>query len=275
MPIITNITDFSPAQIFSCGQCFRFTQINDGVYQGVAFGKELTLTAVPEGIALNCTQKDFENIWYDYFDLGLDYEKVREQINIGGIMTDAIEFGRGIRILKQDFWEALCSFIISQCNNIPRIQGIIKRLCIAYGEDISGAKGQRIRQNTYPFPAPQVIAALSEKDLRALGTGYRAEYILNAARAVADGVLSEEILSKMSFDEAKRELLKIHGIGDKVANCVMLYGLHRLDAFPIDVWMKRALEAYFPPDFDPSVFGEYAGIAQQYIFHYTRMRGFS
>jgi N-glycosylase/DNA lyase len=265
MKIITNTTDFSPALIFECGQCFRFTPVEDGVYRGAAHGKVLTLTETSKGIELDCTQEDFDNIWSGFFDLELDYEKVRGQICISEFMTEAVEFGRGIRILKQDFWEALCSFIISQCNNIPRIRGIIERLAGCPAGQCGGAAPE-----PPIFPSPEIIAALTVEDLRKLGTGYRAEYILNAARAVADGSLSEDRLKVMSFEEAKAELLKIHGIGDKVANCVLLYGLHRLDAFPVDVWMKRALEQYFAPGFDPTIFGEYAGIAQQYIFHYTR-----
>jgi len=264
MKIITNTMDFSPGLMFGCGQCFRFTQVGDGVYRGVAFGRVLTLEDTPEGVALDCTQEDFDSVWHHYFDLGLDYGRVREKVDIGGFMADAIEFGRGIRILKQDFWEALCSFIISQCNNIPRIRGVIERMCAAYGEPI-----EKYGLNT--FPTPQVIAGLSVDDLRKLGTGYRAEYILSAARAVTGGELTAEKLSKIPFNDAKKELMTIHGIGDKVANCVLLYGLYRLDAFPVDVWMKRALERYFPPKFDPSVFGEYAGIAQQYVFHYVRV----
>lgn len=262
MKLIPHNPDFSPALIFECGQCFRFTPITDGVYRGAAFGRVLTLTDTPDGILLDCSQVDYDNIWHDYFDLSLDYEQVREKINVTDFLTTAIDFGCGIRILRQEFWEALCSFIISQCNNIPRIRGIIERMCAAYSTPISDG------YNT--FPTPQTVADLSVNDLRAMGTGYRAEYILNAARAVSDGILSADRLSSLSFDAAKKELLSIHGIGDKVANCVLLYGLHRLDAFPIDVWMKRALENYFPPDFNPAVFGEYAGIAQQYIFHYTR-----
>lgn len=262
MTLIPHSPDFSPALMFECGQCFRFVPISDGVYRGAAFGRVLTLTDTPDGVLLDCPKEDYDRIWHDYFDLSLDYEMVRKKINVTDFIEKAIDFGCGIRILRQDFWEALCSFIISQCNNIPRIRGIIERMCAAYGAPID--------DNYYAFPTPQTIAELSATDLRAMGTGYRAEYILNAARAVSDGVLSAENLSTLNFAAAKKELLSIHGIGDKVANCVMLYGLHRLDAFPIDVWMKRALDTCFPPDFDPAVFGEYAGIAQQYIFHYTR-----
>lgn len=248
--------------MFECGQCFRFTQISDGVYRGAAFGKALTLENTPKGVLLDCSPEDYDALWRGYFGLELDYAAIRERINVTTFMSEAIEFGRGIRILRQDFWEALCSFIVSQCNNIPRIRGIIGRLCERYGEPIA--------HGVNAFPSAQTVAELSVEELRALGAGYRAEYIQNAARAVANGVISGDSLSEMPFDEAKAALLGIHGVGGKVANCVLLYGLYKLDAFPVDVWMKRALDNYFPKGFDHRVFGEYAGIAQQYIFHYTR-----
>ncbi|MCL1819172.1 MAG: DNA-3-methyladenine glycosylase 2 family protein [Oscillospiraceae bacterium] len=265
MVLISDTNDFSPALMFECGQCFRFTQTGDGVYRGAAFGRVLTVSDTPEGVTLDCSQDDFDNIWKNFFDLGLDYADVRGKITTDEFMEKAVEFGRGIRILRQDFWEALCSFIISQCNNIPRIRGVIERLCAAFGEPIG--------QGYHAFPAPVTVAELSVQDLRGIGAGYRAEYILNAAMAVRDGALTEEELSGLSFADAKKKLTAMHGIGDKVAHCVLLYGLHRLDAFPEDVWIKRALKEHFPQEFDPAVFGEYAGIAQQYIFHYTRMLG--
>ena len=265
MKLIADTEDFSPALMFECGQCFRFTQTGDGVYRGVAFGKALTLTDTPEGVLLDCTDGEFDGVWYEYFDLGQDYKRVRAALGADGFMAAAAEFGRGIRILRQDFWEALCSFIISQCNNIPRIRGIVERLCAAYGESIGGGLNA--------FPSAETVAGLTEDELRGLGAGYRAGYIISAARAVADGVLTAERLNSMPFDDAKRVLTGINGVGEKVAHCALLYGLHRLDAFPVDVWMRRALDANFPPGFDPAAFGEYAGIAQQYIFHYTRAMG--
>ena len=260
--LIEDTEDFSPPLIFECGQAFRFVPVSDTAYKGAAFGKILTVEKTPGGVLLDCTDGEFEEIWKNYFDMGLDYAAIRRKVAVNEFMAEAAEFGRGIRILRQDFWEALCSFIISQCNNIPRIRGIIARLCALCGE--------RLDDGFYAFPSAETVAGLSVRDLRDIGSGYRAEYILSAARAVAGGGITAVKLSGMSFDEAKRTLLTINGVGNKVADCVLLYGLHMLGAFPVDVWMKRALEKYFPKDFDHSVFGEYAGIAQQYIFHYTR-----
>jgi len=174
-------------------------------------------------------------------------------------------FISGIRILRQDKWEALCSFIISQNNHIPRIKKIVESLCSLFGKPIE-VDGRLY----YSFPTAETLCKLNESDLAPLRCGYRADYILSAARAVADGSLDLDAISQSSIPDARKELLKIRGVGNKVADCVLLFGLGLLDSFPVDVWMKRALSEHFSPDFDPAVFSPYAGIAQQYIFHYVR-----
>jgi N-glycosylase/DNA lyase len=261
--LIPGSEDFSPALIFGCGQCFRFDPVASGVYRGVAFGQTLTVAETARGALLDCSPAAFETLWRDYFDLSLDYGRVRQAVSVTAFMAEATAFGRGIRILRQDFWEALCSFVLSQCNNIPRIKGLIQRLCTRFGETIPGGG--------HAFPRAETVARLHEDDLRALGAGYRARYLLAAARTVAEGRLDADVLYAAPYDEARRALLAVEGIGGKVADCALLYGLHRIDAFPVDVWMRRALTDHFPKGFDPAaVFGPYAGIAQQYIFHYVR-----
>ncbi|MBQ9980347.1 MAG: DNA-3-methyladenine glycosylase 2 family protein [Oscillospiraceae bacterium] len=181
-------------------------------------------------------------------------------------MKAACDFGKGIRILNQDSWEALCSFIISQCNNIPRIKGIINVLCEQWGKAIE-FEGRRF----YTFPGAEIIAALDESDLSPLRCGYRAEYIIKAARAVAGGEIDLEALKKCSDGEALSALKSLRGVGDKVANCVLLFGLHKLDSFPVDVWIRRTVREKYGRGFDPAAaFGQYAGIAQQYMFYYAR-----
>ena len=170
--------------------------------------------------------------------------------------------------MRQDSWEALCSFIISQCNNISRIKGIVERLCTAFGDELR--VGDRVY---YSFPTAETLAKLSAEDLACLRSGYRAEYIIIAAKAVADGSLDLDALKKTDCKAAVKELRKLRGIGEKVANCVVLFGLAHMEAFPIDVWMKRALKENFPPDFEPETLGSYAGLAQQYIFYYARSNG--
>jgi len=262
---IVGVVDFDLYGIFECGQCFRWNADESGAYVGVAFGKAVRLRREGESVFISCSMEDFKSVWYDYFDLGRDYEAIRESMNISGFMRSATAYGKGIRILRQEKWEALCSFIISQNNHIPRIKKIVEALC-----ELFGGKVEFDGKMYYSFPSPEKLCMLDESDLAPLRCGYRASYILSAARAVADGSIDLDALSQSSLDVARKELLKIHGVGNKVADCVLLFGLGLLDSFPVDVWMKRALSEHFRPDFDPSVFSPYAGIAQQYIFHYKR-----
>jgi len=262
---LSEIEDFDPKLIFDCGQCFRFEQIDNNTYEGVAFNKVLRVETVKnKTYRLYCSKSDFENIWYDFFDLDLDYSDIRKKLSVDPFTIEAIAYGKGIRILKQDFWEGLCSFIISQCNNIPRIKSIISTLCKNFGEKID-YNGKIY----YSFPSAEKISTLSLDDLSVLRSGYRAPYILNAAKKIASGELNA--INGMTTTEAEKYLLTLEGIGPKVCNCVLLFALHRLDCFPIDTWMKKAISDHYPKDFNPSVFGEYAGIAQQYIFNYKRV----
>jgi len=171
-------------------------------------------------------------------------------------------FAGGIRILRQDPWEALCSFIISQNNNIPRIKGIVERLCASFGEEI--------KEGFYSFPAAEKIATLTLEDLAPLRSGFRAKYILDGAKRVADGEIDLDALKELALDEARQELMKIYGVGEKVADCTLLFGLSHIDAFPKDVWIKKAMAKLFDGSL-PECAAPYAGIAQQYIFHYARM----
>jgi N-glycosylase/DNA lyase len=180
-------------------------------------------------------------------------------------MKRATDFGAGIRILRQDKWEALCSFIISQCNNIPRIKKIVETLCSTFGDPVE-LNGKTF----YTFPSADRVASLEAEDLAPLRCGYRAPYIIDAARAVASGELNLEELSRKDFNTALKTLKSLNGVGDKVANCVILFGLCMLNAFPIDVWMKKAIKEHYGDGFDPKIFGDYAGIAQQYMFYYAR-----
>jgi N-glycosylase/DNA lyase len=213
--------------------------------------------------------EDFETIWRSYFDLDREYVKIRQQFCVDNYMLHATTFGAGIRLLRQDKWEALCSFIISQNNNIPRIKAIIETLCREFGEIIIFKD-----KKYYTFPSAEKVAKLDVESLDPLRCGYRAKYIIGAAKAVADGSLRLEALSQSSLYTARTALKELKGVGDKVADCVMLFGLHMLDAFPVDVWIKRAIKDYYNSNFDPSVFSPYAGIAQQYIFFYIRNNTF-
>lgn len=247
---------FDLEQTLECGQCFRWEKQQDGSYTGVASGRILNISEQNRGHVLD------DPFWKQYFDLPLDYEEIRENLAADDpTLARAAKFAPGMRILNQEPWEALCSFIFSQNNNIPRIKGIVSRFCVGFGE--------KIGSGYYAFPKAEKIAGLCEQDLAPVRSGFRAKYILSAARKVAQGEVDLEALKTAPLNEARESLMTIHGVGQKVADCTLLYGLHRLEAFPMDVWMKRAMRTLFPGR-EPESFGEYAGIAQQYIFHYSR-----
>jgi len=262
---ITGLSDFDLKKTFECGQCFRWEADEDRAYTGIAFGRAARLRCCGETVYISGTMGDFETIWRKYFDLDRDYTKIRQQLCIDDFMQKATAFGAGIRLLCQDRWEALCSFIISQNNNIPRIKSIISSLCREFGDEVIFDDRQ-----LYTFPSAERLAAVDADSLAELRCGYRAGYIIDAAKAVNNGTVNLDELAGCTPDNARAALKKLHGVGDKVADCVMLYGLHKLDAFPVDVWMKRAVASHYGPDFDSRVFSPYAGIAQQYIFYYTR-----
>lgn len=247
---------------FECGQCFRWNADENGVYRGVAMGYAAKVEETGGWVYITSDAPD--ELWDSYFDLTTDYDVVSEKFT-GEYLKRCRDYGKGIRILRQEPWEALCSFIISQCNNITRIKGIVERLCDMCGDEIvfDGSV-------YHSFPTAEKLADMTAKELAPLRCGYRAEYIINAARAVRDGETDFSYLMKCDCKTAVTELKKLYGVGEKVANCVVLFGLSHMEAFPIDVWMKRALKEHFPPDFDPKTLGEYAGLAQQYIFYYAR-----
>ncbi|MEE1056153.1 MAG: DNA glycosylase [Acutalibacteraceae bacterium] len=262
--VLKNVTSFSLEQTLDCGQCFRWEKTLPNTYQGIAYGKLLTISQNNDEITLhNCTKADFENIWYDYFDLTTDYDRVRQELALlHPVLNEAQKYAPGIRILNQEPWEALCSFIISQNNNIPRIKGIISRLCETFGE--------KLADGSYTFPSAEKLSACSVDDLAPLRSGFRAKYIIDASQKVASGEIELNIVKELPVCEARNELIKIKGVGPKVADCTMLYGMGKKECFPLDVWMKRAMSILFP-ELTPQSFGVNAGIAQQYIFHYSRM----
>ncbi len=244
-----------------CGQAFRWVKNADNSFSGVAKGVYLNISKQGNDVILkNTTKENFESIWYDYFDFGRDYVKITDTLKQDSLIAPTVDEYYGIRILNQDSWEALCSFVISQQNNIKRIKGIIDRLCRKYGE--------RVYNDFYSFPDAQTLSRLSAADFEELGCGYRAKYLERLAKDVADGRIDLEKIKALSLDEARKELLNIYGVGIKVANCALLFGFGFYDAFPVDVWMKRVMEYY--PDGLPKCFDGIGGIAQQYLFHWAR-----
>lgn len=266
--VIKNAACFDPVQVFDCGQCFRFDRKSDGSYFGVAKGKYIGIEKSGEDIILsNCTKEDFDSIFRDFFDLDFDYNSACSVLAKDDILRKASEFGKGIRILHQDEWEALCSFIISQNNNIPRIKGIISNLCRTYGEPVYEDETGNIH---YSFPSAEVIARAGEKAMAELRTGFRAKYIYDAASKVASGDIDLSLPYSMTYGDGARYLQSIKGVGLKVASCVLLFAYRKYDAFPVDVWVKRILEKYYDGKVGAEYFGEYAGLCQQYLFYYER-----
>ena len=258
---IKNPKNFDLAQTLDCGQAFRWSQNDDGAWRGIAFGKYIELYEKDSDIIIaGSNQNDFENIWRNYFDLDRNYEQIINDISVNETVKKAAEYSSGIRLLNQEPWEALCSFIISQNNNIPRIKGIVERLCENFGEKIEGG---------YTFPSYKTIARLTVEDLAVIRSGFRAKYILDAAQKVASGEIDLEALKSIDYDTAREKIMTIKGVGPKVADCVLLYGLSHKNAFPRDVWINRALDSLFDGKI-PDCVGNYGGIVQQYIFHYIR-----
>jgi N-glycosylase/DNA lyase len=259
--IIIEIDDFDISHTLDCGQCFRFDKIGENEFFGIAKGKALRISQNNNQITFfNTTLEDFNKIWVDYFDLLTDYNAIKEIINTDTFGKKSIEYCSGIRILKQNSWEALCSFIISQNNNIPRIKGIIKKLCENFGDKIEGG---------YAFPSPEVLSKKSVEDLSIIRAGFRAKYILDACEKIVNKEIDLKKIYSLDIDSARQELTKIYGVGAKVAECALLFGFYRIEAFPIDVWIKRVLEKYYDGDF-PEQLKPIGGIAQQYLFHYIR-----
>ncbi len=268
--MIVSVNHFNIKQIAESGQCFRMNQEEGGRYSLVAFGRYLELCQLEENvIELGCTKEEYDEVWKDYFDIGYDYGRIVGELMAGedAFLKQAAVYGSGIRILRQEPFEMLISFIISQNKNIPSIKHCIEWICERYG-DLRKDKSTGVLYHV--FPSAKQLAMAEKGELRELKLGYRDNYILSAAKTVAEDRISLEKLKRTSHEEAVEELQKIHGVGKKVANCVSLYGLHHIEAFPVDVWIKRILNDVYNNKFNAEHFKGYAGIIQQYMFFYIR-----
>lgn len=314
------VKDFHLTHIFDCGQCFRWNPLADGSWSGTAGGRWARMTfqpdpAKPVSSGAVCTQgvltvtgtvaepgeteEEFRRFWYDYLDLGRDYGMIKRSLGRGdAAMRRAIKAGPGIRILNQDLWETMVSFIISQNNNIPRIKGCIEALCRQFGEPIGVPESifDTVRQEVtlshdskfpfveskklYTIPQPEVLAALKREDLDGCRLGYRAPYLIETAQQVLDRGGMEAVKTQLSrAEDPVAELTYFAGVGPKVASCIALFGVGRHDAFPIDVWMRRAMHTVYNIEenrvaemqaYARDHFGKYGGFAQQYLFYYMR-----
>ena len=267
--------DFNLKEILECGQCFRWKEQEDGSYIGVIKDGVMQVQELGEEIVFDGNIKgNFEEVCMEYFDLKRDYYEIKEKISKNDEkMKKAIEAGKGIRILKQDSWEMLISFIISAANNIPRISKTI--------ENISRQFGKRIiwkEKEYYLFPTPEELVKASREELRECNLGFRDSYVAKAAQMVVQKKILLESIEKMSYEEAKKYLMQIPGVGAKVADCILLFAYAKMEAFPVDTWIKKVMnELYFESSnitklnqYARQKFGNYAGIAQQYLFYYKR-----
>lgn len=277
---LQNIKSFEPKQIFECGQCFRWNLEADGSYTGVFNDNILNVKKEQNDVKIKgiCNQ-EIDKLCIQYFDLDRDYETIKKQLSkIDATMEKSVLYGNGIRLLNQDIWETLISFVISANNNIPRIKKIIEKLSKKYGTKIKWGNKQY-----YTFPTPEQLKNVSVEELRETGLGFRDKYIAKTTQMVIQGEIRLEELNQIKETKHIREkLMQFPGVGEKVADCILLFStLKRLDAFPVDVWVRRVMQELYFPDktqlgkeqiqkIAHEKFSNLAGIAQQYLFYWRR-----
>lgn len=277
--IISNVRDFNLDHTFLCGQCFRWKKIGDNKYRGVVKDKILYLSN-PGGddgslLVENSTREEFEEYWMEYFDLGTDYGKIKDVLSQKDpILKEAVEFGRGIRLLKQDFYETMVSFIISANNRIPMIMRVVEKIATTYGKPI-----EYLEDRDFSFPEAPVLAEADINELALCKGGFRNKYIIGSSALLDELNINPGTLRLMDTGAARELLKKLPGIGNKVADCILLYSGIKRDVFPTDVWVKRIMEELYLgrgasflqiEDFARSYFGKYLSYAQQYLFYYAR-----
>ncbi len=269
-----NIDHFDLEQTFLCGQAFRWEKTESGVFYGIASNNVAKVYHHNENtIYIESNNPDLV-YWSNYLNFSCDYNMVEKTLSNDRILLPCIDAGRGIRILRQDLWETIISFIISANNNIPRIKKIINKMCELFGEKI-----EFDGKTFYGFPTAEVLSQLQLCDLAPIRAGFRDKYILDAAQKVVSGEVNLNEAIKLNNQSAKTELMKIKGIGTKVADCVLLFSLGRHDVFPLDVWTKRIINQVYGideksvPQFVHEHFGKNAGIAQQYLYYYYAIEG--
>ena len=279
--IINDIKSFELRDIFDCGQCFRWNEQDDGSYTGIIKNGVLNVKKEESNVIFSgLLNEDIEKVCNEYFDLNTDYELIKEKLStVDDNLKKSIEYGEGIRILNQDLWECIISFIISANNNIPRIKKIIDRISENYGEEIEWNN-----KKYYTFPTEKEISKASIEDLRKLGLGFRDKRVYTTTKMILNKEVDlDEIIKLDNSNEIREKLLSLDGVGEKVADCIMLFSLKRFDVFPVDVWVRRVMnELYIKNENEEKVnktevrkiaeekFGSLAGIAQQYLFYYRK-----
>ena len=263
--VVKKITNFSLEQIARSGQCFRMSRREDGFFDIISGSRWMGARQSGETCEFLCTEEEFSEFWEDYFDLKQDYGEYISRIDKEDVyLNAAVKLAGGVRILRQDIWEMIVSFLISQQNNIVRIRRCIENICEAYGNPVKNGRGEVY----FTFPEPEALAGLEEDALKACNLGYRSKYVVRAARSVAEGRFDLEQLGTLPYEKAKEELLKLFGVGVKVADCICLFGLHHLEAFPVDTHISQALKKYYGDGFPMEKYRGIQGVIQQYVFYY-------
>lgn len=299
--ILKDIENFTPKHIFECGQAFRWYIEEDKSYTTIAYGKVINVKKENNDIILSNTNiEDFNNIWYDYFDLGRDYNEIKKELSKDAILAEAIKFAEGIRILNQEPFEIVISFIISANNQIPRIKKSIELMSKYYGEKISDKRmilqcfhNDKVCQQSegtmfsnreyYSFPKPEKLASVNPEVLKEkCKVGFRDERIVETSKIIAGGKFPLYRIFEMSREEGKELLMTLPGVGPKVSDCILLFAFNKDEAFPVDVWVKRVMEYFYLKEetnvkhigsHGARLFGSLAGFAQQYLFYYARELG--
>lgn len=272
--VITIEDDFDLSKIAASGQCFRVRQFDDGMYrfitrEHVLYIKKVDVDSIGKfdrsvRYEVSCSPEEWERIWHPYFDLDRDYAAIRKRSGDKNSFIDsAMDFGRGIRVLNQDPWEMLVTFIISQRKNMPAISKSVNLIAERFGSPV-----ETQFEMIYAFPTPEQLTQASDEDLRACSLGYRAPYVADAARCVLSGELDLNAIASFSDEDLFEELQKVHGVGKKVANCICLFAYGRTSLVPVDVWIARAIEDECAGEDPFDAFGKDAGIIQQYVFYY-------
>ena len=276
--IVHDIRDFNITHIFECGQCFRWNREEDGSYTGVVKNKVINVLQQKNTVEFNNINTDDYDIIKNYFDFDTDYETIKNTLNTDEIMAEAIKFGEGIRILNQEEWETMISFMISANNRIPMIKKVIENLSVSFGDYIGNYRGK----DYFSFPTAERLSAAPVERILECKAGFRAPRI----KAAATRFLTEKDkiynIKNMSYDEGLAYLKTYKGIGDKVANCILLFSMKHFDTFPVDVWVRRVMQTLYVSKetkdadirkFAENKFGKYSGFAQQYLFFYARENG--
>ncbi|WP_436513135.1 DNA-3-methyladenine glycosylase family protein [Clostridium thermobutyricum] len=282
--ILEGVKNFNIKQILECGQCFRWDKVGEMNYIIVAFGKVLEIFQEEDKVTfLNTNKEDFETIWFKYFDLERDYDAIKAALSFDDTLKSSVEYGYGIRLINQEAFELLISFIISARNSIPSIKKTILKISQRWGNEIQ-YKGNIY----YTFPTPEMLKDATEDEIRATGASFRSKYIVDTVKNVNDdlnnpeGTYNLERIISLSDDECHTALQAFKGVGAKVADCIMLFSMGKQSAFPVDVWVKRAMMHFYNAEegslnkiriFGRTKFGQYAGFAQQYLFYYARENG--